>query len=79
MTTSRARQKIRHFIQAEEKARSIELGKRLFEKEARRFELTAKMLNEEAVLKAAAETACTRWTICTPRSATGSSRRGRSS
>ena len=55
LATSRARQKVRHYIQAEEKARSIELGKRLFEKEARRFDLTSKMLNEEAVLKAAAE------------------------
>ena len=35
--TSRARNKIRHFIHAEEKARSIELGRRLFDKEARRF------------------------------------------
>jgi GTP pyrophosphokinase len=55
LATSRARQKVRHYIQAEEKARSIELGKRLFEKEARRFDLTSKMLNDEAVLKAAAE------------------------
>jgi guanosine-3',5'-bis(diphosphate) 3'-pyrophosphohydrolase len=55
LATSRARQKVRHYIQTEEKARSIELGKRLFEKEARRFDLTAKMLNDETVLKAAAE------------------------
>ncbi len=55
LATSRARQKVRHYIQTEEKARSIELGKRLFEKEARRFDLTSKMLNEEAVLKAAME------------------------
>ena len=55
LATSRARQKVRHYIQAEEKTRSIELGKRLFEKEARRFDLTSKMLNDDAVLKAAAE------------------------
>ena len=55
LATSRARQKVRHYIQAEEKARSIELGKRLFEKEARRFDLTSKMLSDDAVLKAAAE------------------------
>ncbi len=55
LATSRARQKVRHYIQAEEKARSIELGKRLFEKEARRFDLSAKMLTDEALLKAAAE------------------------
>jgi guanosine-3',5'-bis(diphosphate) 3'-pyrophosphohydrolase len=55
LTTSRARQKVRHHIQTEEKTRSIELGKRLFEKEARRFDLNAKTLSDEAVLKAAAE------------------------
>src|SRR6185436_7115344 len=33
VTTSRARNKIKHFIHAEEKTRSIELGKRLFEKD----------------------------------------------
>ena len=37
VVTSRARNKIKHFIHAEEKARSLELGRRLFEKEARRF------------------------------------------
>jgi GTP diphosphokinase / guanosine-3',5'-bis(diphosphate) 3'-diphosphatase len=55
LATSRARQKVRHFIQAEEKARSIELGKRLYEKEQRRFDISAKLLTEEALLKAAAE------------------------
>jgi GTP pyrophosphokinase len=35
--TSRARSKIKHVLQAEERTRSIELGRRLFEKEARRF------------------------------------------
>ena len=37
VATSRARNKIKHFIHAEEKARSIELGRRLFDKEVRRF------------------------------------------
>jgi GTP diphosphokinase / guanosine-3',5'-bis(diphosphate) 3'-diphosphatase len=54
--TSRARNKIKHFIHAEEKARSIELGRRLFEKEARRFEINLKaLLDPEALTKAAAE------------------------
>ncbi len=44
VVTSRARQKIRHFVQQEEKARSIDLGRKLFEKEARRFGLNAKTL-----------------------------------
>ena len=44
--TSRARNKIKHFIHAEEKVRSVELGRKLFEKEARRFGLTMKTLGE---------------------------------
>src|SRR5687768_9669269 len=41
VATSRARSKIRHVLQGEERARSVELGRRLFEKEARRFGLSA--------------------------------------
>jgi GTP pyrophosphokinase len=56
VVTSRARQKIRHFVQQEEKARSIELGRKLFEKEARRFNLNPKTLVEtEAFRKFADE------------------------
>jgi GTP pyrophosphokinase len=56
VVTSRARGKIRHFIQSEEKLRSIELGRKLFEKEARRFGLNAKTLVEgEGFPKAVAE------------------------
>ena len=39
VVTSRARSKIKHVLQGEERTRSIELGRRLFEKEARRFGL----------------------------------------
>jgi len=42
--TSRARNKIKHFIQSEEKVRSLELGRKLFEKEARRFGISMKSL-----------------------------------
>jgi GTP pyrophosphokinase len=52
--TSRARSKIRHFIQAEEKRRSIEFGRRLFEKEARRFMVSYKNLTSPARLEEAA-------------------------
>ena len=56
VVTSRARQKIRHFVQQEEKTRSIELGRKLFEKEARRFNLNPKTLVEtEAFRKFADE------------------------
>ena len=53
--TARARNKIRHFVQAEEKKRSIELGRRVFEKEARRFGLNAKTLMETEAFRKAAE------------------------
>src|SRR5918996_1417975 len=46
VATSRARNKIRHFIQAEEKVRSLELGRKLFEKEVRRFGLNVKSLTD---------------------------------
>src|SRR5881396_3744275 len=44
--TSRARNKIRHLIHAEEKARAIELGRKVFEKDARRYDLNPKTLLE---------------------------------
>jgi guanosine-3',5'-bis(diphosphate) 3'-pyrophosphohydrolase len=46
VVTSRARNKIKHYIHAEEKARSLELGKKVFEKEARRYGLNIKSLTE---------------------------------
>src|SRR5438445_716713 len=38
VVTSRARNKIKHLIHSEEKVRAIELGRKLFEKEARRYD-----------------------------------------
>jgi len=46
VATSRARNKIRHLIQTQEKDRSIELGRKLFEKEARRFDLNPRTLTD---------------------------------
>ena len=48
--TSRARGKIRHLLQGEERERSVELGRRLFEKEARRFNLNPKTVLESPEL-----------------------------
>jgi GTP pyrophosphokinase len=48
--TSRARNKIKHVLQGEERLRSIELGRRLFEKEARRFGLNPKTVLESPEL-----------------------------
>jgi GTP pyrophosphokinase len=46
VATSRARNKIKHLIHSEEKARAIELGQKLFDKEARRYDLNPKTLVE---------------------------------
>jgi GTP pyrophosphokinase len=46
VTTSRARNKIKHYIHAEERVRSLELGRKLFEKEARRFGVNMKSLGD---------------------------------
>lgn len=54
--TARARNKIKHLIQGEEKERAVELGRRVFDKEARRFGLNgAKLLESGAVAKLLAE------------------------
>jgi guanosine-3',5'-bis(diphosphate) 3'-pyrophosphohydrolase len=56
VATSRARNKIKHLIQQEEKERSVELGRKVFEKEARRFDLNpAKLLESDTVIAAAEE------------------------
>ena len=56
VSTSRARSKIKHVLQTEERARSIELGRRLFDKEARRFGLNpSTVLESESLAKFAAE------------------------
>jgi GTP diphosphokinase / guanosine-3',5'-bis(diphosphate) 3'-diphosphatase len=54
-TTSRARNRIKHFIHAEEKARAVELGKRLFEKEVRRFAIEKSKTDAAALSAVLAE------------------------
>jgi GTP pyrophosphokinase len=48
VSTSRARNKIKHLIHAEEKTRAVELGRKLFDKEARRYDLNPKTIVEGA-------------------------------
>jgi GTP pyrophosphokinase len=56
VVTSRARNKIKHVLQGEERARSLELGRRLFEKEARRFDQNPKtLLESDEIVKFATE------------------------
>ena len=49
--SSRARNKIKHWISFNEKANSIELGKKLLEKESRRFRVSWKKVSAEELLK----------------------------
>ena len=51
VTTSRARNKIKHFLNHEEKSRSIELGRRLYDREARRYDVPLKTVTDEAALQ----------------------------
>jgi GTP pyrophosphokinase len=54
VATSRARNKIKHLIQSEEKDRAVELGRKLFEKEARRFDVNAgKLLDNDGLSRVA--------------------------
>jgi GTP pyrophosphokinase len=55
VATSRARHKIRHFIHGEEKARSVELGRRLLDKELRRFTIDRSLVSDDAVGRIANE------------------------
>jgi GTP pyrophosphokinase len=56
VTTSRARNKIKHFLHSEEKVRAVELGRKLFEKAVRRYDLSAKVtLDPDGLAKVAGE------------------------
>ncbi len=56
VVTARARNKIKHFVQEEERARSVELGRRLLEKELRRVELNpGAVLESDAFRKLSAD------------------------
>ena len=51
VVTSHARYEIKHFIRVEEKARARDLGRKVFEKEARRYDLNPKTLVESDAFK----------------------------
>jgi GTP pyrophosphokinase len=56
VVTSHARYKIKHLIRLEERTRAIELGRKVFEKEARRYDVSLKGLQDgEAFAAAQAE------------------------
>ena len=51
VVTSHARYEIKHFIRVEEKARARDLGRKVFEKEARRYDLNPKTLVDSDAFK----------------------------
>ena len=51
VVTSHARYEIKHFIRVEEKVRARDLGRKVFEKEARRYDLNPKTLVESDAFK----------------------------
>jgi GTP pyrophosphokinase len=57
VVTSHARYKIKHLIRLEERARAIDVGRKVFEKEARRYDLSAKSLQESAAFQKALQDA----------------------
>jgi GTP pyrophosphokinase len=57
VVTARARNKIKHFLHGEEKARAVDLGKKVFERDARRFDVNLKGLVESPAFLSAARDA----------------------
>ncbi|HEX8142344.1 MAG TPA: bifunctional (p)ppGpp synthetase/guanosine-3',5'-bis(diphosphate) 3'-pyrophosphohydrolase [Pyrinomonadaceae bacterium] len=58
IVTSRARNRVRHWVSEQQRAQSLEIGRKLFEKEAFRFQLSAKKLlsdNDGAFKRVASE------------------------
>ena len=59
--TSRARNKIRHWLTVQERTKSIELGRKLLEKEARKYKVSLKSLEEgDRLLEIAPDYGCSR-------------------
>jgi GTP diphosphokinase / guanosine-3',5'-bis(diphosphate) 3'-diphosphatase len=57
--TSRARNKIKHWINTEQRQQAVEIGKRLLEKEARRFGVVMKKISGDDYERVAREYGCT--------------------
>ncbi len=56
--TSKARNKIRHWLNVTERERAIEIGRRLVEKEARKYRVNLKKVTEETCQRVAQEYGC---------------------
>ncbi len=57
--TSRARNKIKHWVNVAQRGQAVEIGKRLLEKEAHKFDVTLKKVNEEDYVRVARDNGCT--------------------
>jgi GTP pyrophosphokinase len=53
--SSRARNKIKHWLNVHQRERAIEIGRKLIEKEARKYRVSLKAIKEEELLKIAAD------------------------
>ncbi len=58
--TSRARSKIKHWINLHEREEATEVGRRLFEREARQAGISLKQISDESLQRVAAEYGCGR-------------------
>ncbi len=56
--TSRARDKIKHWTNLQQRRQAVDIGRRLIEKEARKYEVALKRLGEEDFRKVAQEYGC---------------------
>jgi GTP diphosphokinase / guanosine-3',5'-bis(diphosphate) 3'-diphosphatase len=53
--SSRARQKIKHWLNVHQRERAIEIGRKLIEKEARKYRISMKSLNDAELMKVSNE------------------------
>ncbi len=57
--TSRARNKIKHWVNVAQRGQAVEIGQRLLEKEARKYDVTLKKVGEEDYQRVARDNGCT--------------------
>jgi len=57
--TSRVRNKIKHWVNVQQRGQAVEIGKRLLEKEARKYDVTLKKVEAEDYLRVARDNGCT--------------------
>jgi GTP pyrophosphokinase len=59
VNTSRARNKIKHWINVAQRKQALDIGKRLLEKEARKYDVPLKKITEEDYARVARDNGCT--------------------